>query len=243
MSAIYGPDIRQTDLDRTRLFSLRHSKDGIERYDLYKASSSILLTLVIPEESTSREEETDLLKSPQGLWTVLMINYPRHGSDREHQVHLTPVAQLIRGITVALVTQRTNAESICDLLRHELGACDADGLFDDEHFTKSNTYHRTIQGCNELKDTLDSALRFMKKLREGQIKELSGIVHLQEKPGMQHWTRELEEELFSLKEVRAQVEGLNRRAEESYHTQLTVSSYTVQPLFLKPALPSSKVND
>ncbi|KAF2471941.1 uncharacterized protein BDR25DRAFT_16612 [Lindgomyces ingoldianus] len=217
MSAVDNPAERQIDIDRTPLLSLNHEKpgDNTKNYFLYKASSSTLMTLVIPEESTSREEETQLLKSPQGLWTVLMVNYPRQHFDRELDRHLTPISQFIRGITAALITQRDNAESICDFLRHELQSCDIDGLFDDQHFTKSNTYHRTIQGCSELKDSLDSTFRFMKKLNSGQMKDLRSIVHPQEESGVEHWTREMHEEIFSLRELRAQIEGLNKRAQES----------------------------
>jgi len=217
MSAVDSPTERQSDLDRTPLFSL-HNKamgDHTDKFHLYKASSSTLMTLVIPEESATREEETELLKSPQGLWTVLMINYPHQNYDRELDIHLTPISQFIRGITAALITQRNNAESICDFLRHELQSCDIDGLFDDKHFTKSNTYHCTIQGCNELKDSLDSTFRLMKKTNDGYLRQLRSIAHKQEIPGVEHWTHEMHEELFSLKELRAQVEGLNKRAQES----------------------------
>ncbi|CAI6338730.1 unnamed protein product [Periconia digitata] len=217
MSAVDRPTEQQTDLDRTPILSLYNEMSGnnANNYYLYRASSSTLMTIVIPEESVGREEETQLLKSPQGLWTVLMINYPRRNFDRELEPHLNPISQFTRGITAALVTQRDNAKSICDFLRHELQSCDVDGFLDDEHFTKSNTYHRTIQGCSELKDSLDSTLRFMKKLNDGQLKELRSIVHPQDEPGVQHWTREMHEELFSLRELRAQVEGLSKRAQES----------------------------
>jgi hypothetical protein len=197
--------------------SLHSGKSGEDtnNYYLYRASASTLVTLVIPEESTTREEETQLLKSPQGLWTVLMLNYPCQDHGRELECHLTPISQFFRGITTALITQRENAKSICDFMRRELQSCDLEGFVDDEHFTKSTTYHRTIQGCSELKDSLDSTFRFMKKLNDGQMKELRSIVHLQEKPGVEHWTREMDEELFSLRELRAQIEGLNKRAQES----------------------------
>jgi len=216
MSVVDNPTGRQMDLDRIPLFSLSggNSGSGANKHYLYRASSSILITLVIPEESPTREEETKLLKSSQGLWTVLMINYPRK-DDQELNGYLTPISQFVRGIAAALVTQRHNAESICDFLRHELQSCDVDGLFDDEYFTKSNTYHRTIQGCSELKDSLDSTLRFMTKLDDGPIKELRGIAHPQEKPGVEHWVHSINEELFSLRELRAQIEGLNKRAQES----------------------------
>lgn len=215
MAVANSSSLRQTDLDRVQLLTLRQGDSPSETYHLFKASVSVLLTIVLPDESPSREEEVDLLRNPQGLWTVLMINYPRYHHDREQQEHLTPVAQFIRGITASVVTQRTNAESICDFLRHELGACDTDGLFDDEQFTKSKTYHHTIQGCSELIESLDATLRFLKKTTDGQIKELRSIVHPREELGVRHWTHELEEEIFSVRELRAQVEGLRRRAEES----------------------------
>jgi hypothetical protein len=217
MSPIESPDERQGDLDRAALLPLyigRHGESS-PNYYLFKASTSTLVTIVIPEVSVSREEETELLRSPQGLWTVLMVNYPKSNTDREQDRHLTPISQFIRGITAALITQRENAESICGFLRHELQLCDGNGLFDDERFTKSNTYHRTIQGCSELTDSIDSTIRYMKKIADSQIKELRSIAHPQERAGVEHWTREMHEELFALRELHAEVEGLNKRAQES----------------------------
>lgn len=217
MSAGHSHAERQSVLDQSPLLSMHIGRQdkNLENQYLYKTSFSTLLTIVIPEESRNREEEIDLLKSPQGLWTVLMINYPQLDSHKELDTHLTPVSQFIRGMTAAIITQRHNAESIVDFLRLELQSCDSAGLFDDKNFTKSNTYHRTIQACNELKDSLDSTARFMAKLIAGQLKELRSVVHRDEKPGVEHWSRRMQEELFSLKEITAQVEGLNRRAQES----------------------------
>ncbi|ORY00449.1 hypothetical protein BCR34DRAFT_606246 [Clohesyomyces aquaticus] len=217
MSSVEIPTERHGDLDRSPIFALHSSKEATHttNYHLFKACSSVLLTLVIPEESISRKEEIQLLRSPQGLWTVLTINYPRQNSNRELEEHLTPISQFIRGITAALLTQLHNAESIFGLLGLELQSCDKDGLFDDPQFTKSKTYHRTIQGCNELKDSLDSTFRFMEKLNNGQLKELSSIVHSCEQLGVNHWTREMNDAIYSLRELRIQIEGLNKRALES----------------------------
>lgn len=102
-------------IDRLNLLRpLRNTENQQSTYksqQLHKSSSSVLLTLAIPERSVSREEELLLLKNPKGLWTVLAVNCSmRAFSDEETQKYLTPMAQYLRGIAVCLRTQRTNAE-------------------------------------------------------------------------------------------------------------------------------------
>ncbi|KAF2178421.1 hypothetical protein K469DRAFT_642743 [Zopfia rhizophila CBS 207.26] len=205
-------------IDRTMLFPLHHDKVGNKSSDhsLFKASFSVLLTLVIPEESRSREEEIKLLRLPQGLWTILVVNCPlRFVSDQEPEQHLTPIAQFLRGVTSSLHTQTTNAESIYEILREQLKSCEGGSLFDDEHFTKSTVYHWTIKACDELKEPFDSSLRFVKKFSSSQLLELRRDAHPQEKLGVNLWMRQMEDEIFVLEDLRAQVCALSTQAQES----------------------------
>jgi hypothetical protein len=58
-------------------------------------SSSVLLTVVLPDESQTHEEETGLLTNPQALWTVLIVNGPTgFALDAELPEHLSPTEHL-----------------------------------------------------------------------------------------------------------------------------------------------------
>lgn len=101
-----------------------------------------MLTLVVPEESFSKEEEIGLIESPHALWTVLIANGPtRLALDYEPFEHLSPCAQFLRGITATFFMQRTNAQHLVGVLNDYLQESADDSLFDDEAFTKSKLYH------------------------------------------------------------------------------------------------------
>src|SRR5207247_128579 len=90
---------------------------------LYKAASSVLLSLVVPEEKKSREEAHDLLTKPEALWTVLAINSPLYmakGFQQEPAEFLTPLAQFVRGICGAVNSQRIHFDPILEGLKERL---------------------------------------------------------------------------------------------------------------------------
>ena len=90
---------------------------------LYKASSSVLLTLVVPGEEKHREEAIDLLSKPEAFWNVLVVNSPTQivpGSSPDPTEYLTPVAQFVRGISSAVSSQRLHTDSIFEELRKQL---------------------------------------------------------------------------------------------------------------------------
>ena len=181
-----------------------------------KASSSTLLTLAIPEESKSHEEEMCLLQYPQGLWTVLVVNSPPlfasiHGPAQ----HFTPIAQFIRGITASLCTQRINAQSIYDALRVELKNCDGGSLFDDEHFTKSTTYHLAVKTCDELEASITSSLKFVQRTIDNHIDKLRREAHAIERLGIDYWSQKLDEEVLALEDLQAQIHILGSQVRES----------------------------
>ena len=124
---------------------------------LYKASSSVLLTLVVPQEQPSREEELSLLTSPDALWNVIIVNGSWRmamSSSREPVEYQTPLTQFIRGICGAVVSQKTNMIPILHELKKRLRASENNSLFDDRLFSKSRMYHWII------KLVMTSALRF-----------------------------------------------------------------------------------
>ena len=93
---------------------------------LYKASSSVLLTLVVPDKQESREEALDLLARPEALWTVLVINGPTHVSDgffSDPLEYLTPLAQFVRGICGVINSQRMNIDPVFAELKRQLLEC------------------------------------------------------------------------------------------------------------------------
>jgi hypothetical protein len=205
-------------LDRKHLFSFPNDpRDKTSpKHAVFKATSSALLTIVIPEETPIAEEEVQLLKCPQGLWTVLVVNCSlRLPSDQGPSQHLTPIAQYLRGIVFSLRTQRRNAESIYGILRDRLEDCDDDSLFDDVQFTKSTLYHWTIRACDELRESIASSLRFLRRASGAHINPLCEDAHSYEKSGVEYWKQQLEDEIYALEDFQAQVEVLNARVQES----------------------------
>lgn len=172
--------------------------------------------MAIPKESKSCEEETELLTSPEGLWTVLVVNCPsRFAAQHEPSQHLTPIAQYIRGVTASLYTQRINAESIYETLIDQIRDCGDHSLFDDEHFTKSTLYHWTIKTCDELRESIASSLRFVRRALDSQINGLCKGIHCREKLGVEYWKQNLEDEIYALEELQAQILALNAQVQES----------------------------
>lgn len=205
-------------LDRAIKYPFRPDKDSIglrEQY-LLKASSSVMLTLALPEDSEHHKEETSLLMNPQALWTVLVINGPlRFILDHDRPEHLTPVAQFLRGITASLHVQRSNAQTIFEALKDHLRKHDDDSLFDDEHFTRTRLYHWVIKTCHELCGLMASNLRFIRRLLNDQISTLRGEAHAHEALGIAYWMRRLEEHVSEMDELQAEVHALREQVRES----------------------------
>jgi hypothetical protein len=141
----------EDQIDRVRIFPIHHHKGPAKAREMFllKASSSVLLTLCTPEVSEWCEEEVCLLRTPQALWTVLVINCSAEfASDYQNRNFLTPIAQYVRGITSSMYTQRINAESIYEDLKNWLKHSDSESIFDDEKFTKSTSYHWAVRTCD-----------------------------------------------------------------------------------------------
>ncbi|KAH8728862.1 hypothetical protein GQ44DRAFT_608184 [Phaeosphaeriaceae sp. PMI808] len=205
-------------IDRYSLFQLRQQSSQTPILKIFKASTSVLLTIVVPEESALRQEEMNLLSNPRGLWTVLVINCPlRLASKTVHEpsMHLTPVAQYVRGIACSVNTLRMNAEEIYDHLKDRLDASENGSLFDDENFTKSESYHWTIKTCDTLRETLASSQRYLERALTKQIKKLCEDVQQTERNGVETWKTRLEEEIYLLEELESQVVALNAQVQES----------------------------
>jgi hypothetical protein len=186
------------------------------QFDLSVESTSTLLTMVIPEESVSKEEETELLRNPRGLWTVLVVSTPTDFVSRYKTPHnLTPISQFLRGIVASLCTQGINAQHIHRNLEDVLAHHDNSSIFDDENFTKSILYHRTIKTCGELAESIASNLRFMGRLRKTQLDKLCREAHTHEKPGINYWYHQIEEEMSNLEELREQILALSVQVQES----------------------------
>lgn len=190
--------------------------NNLEGLHLFKASCSILLTLAIPEDSESHDEEIRLLQDPQALWTVVVINSPpQFTSDHEPAQHSTPIAQFIRGITSSVCTQRMNAQYIYDALRDELKNCDDHILFDDEHFTKSTVYHLAIKTCGELDASIGSNLKFMRRTLDSHVTQLCHEAHAHERLGIDYWLQKMKDEAFALEDLQAQINTLGSQVQES----------------------------
>jgi hypothetical protein len=208
----------EDQLDRARIFPFHHRKTpaGSGEIFLFKASSSVLLTLCTPEESKSCEEEVRLLRTPRALWTVLAINSSAEfASDHQTKQYLTPIAQYVRGITSSLHMQRTNAETIYGDMRKWLKDFQSESIFDDEQFTKSTSYHWAVRTCDELSESIASTLRFIRMRAVNAVDKLCREAHAYEKRGIDHWLERMKEEIFALKDLHAQILALRVQVQES----------------------------
>lgn len=184
---------------------------------LYKASTSVLLTLAVPEPAAAHEEDNDLLANPETLWTVLVINAPTQivdGFRQEQPEHLTPLAQFIRGICITLVSQRIHLTCIFAKLKlrfasgrdsHYETDAFSTNLFDDKHFSKSELYHWIIKTCHELSASVESNLGFVQGFKKTDLGLLQGRAHDFERHGVEHWSTMLTEEMSNLERTREEV--------------------------------------
>lgn len=212
---------RAADVDQELLFPSRKPVAGIEFTPVLKATTSVLLTIAVPEESISRREEIDLLTCPQGIWTVMVVNCDERlarDMEQEPTEHLTPIAQYLRGITYSLRTQITNAEFLYDQLKERLARTDDGSLFDDERFTKSNLYHWTVKTCDELRESLTASHRYVIRAFNKQITSLCDKAHDSEQVGVQFWKAGLDAEMYALEELASQISVLNSQVQESVST-------------------------
>lgn len=218
-----GSSTSDLELDQESLFSYQKSNtEGDGHTSIVKTTTSVLLTIALPEASTTNQEELDLLKVPQGFWTVMVANcHERLAQDleREPTLHLTPLAQFLRGLTYSLRTQNVHAEAIYDQLKERLRTSGDESLFDDEHFTKSNLYHLIVKTCDELRESLTASLRFLRREFDNKITKQCENAHESERFGLVYWKTEHEAEMHALEELVAQVAALNASVQESVSAQ------------------------
>ena len=101
----------------------RNDDENVDETRLYRASTSVLLSLVVPEKQLIQEEAVHLLSNPEALWTVLVINAPSRMVEevrQEPEKFLTPLAQFVRGIRCALVSQRIHIVQILKEMKNQL---------------------------------------------------------------------------------------------------------------------------
>ena len=192
--------------------------DGMDKAEptIKTACSSVFMSLVSPEECPSREEEIALLKDPEALWTVLMVNSPPSNTLEEDVAeYLTPIAQYIRGIVACVSVQQAHAQSIFASLKFQLEQHDDNVLFDDDQFTKSRLYHRIIKSCHLLNNSLTASVRFIQRFRDTQLHKLSREAHSYESDGIAHWTQQLNSEVAALEDTAQQFTSLRETVQEN----------------------------
>lgn len=192
-------------------------KANSNRQRLYKASTSILLTIATPDNQASREEELDLLVNPVGLWSVLVVSGSwrmASASNREPLQYQTPLAQFVRGICSAVVSQRTNILPIFHELEERLRDSEDDDLFDDQKFSKSRTYHWIIKSCHDICTSIQINLKFLGDLRANKLPELANKAHEYEKSGLDYWCSKLGEEISDLDKLQMEVNALREQVRE-----------------------------
>jgi hypothetical protein len=98
-------------------------------------------------------------------------------SIRDPVAYQTPVAQYLRGICSAVISQKENMKPILKDLIQRLEATE-DGLFDDKLFRKSQTYHWIIKICYELYASVQTNLEFLGECESSHIHGLLGMAHI-----------------------------------------------------------------
>lgn len=192
--------------------------DTASNPSLFKASSSVLLTLVVPEIQPSRREEQCLLETPQARWTVIVVSgsWQMASASSTHPVeYLSPIAQFVRGICGTVVSQRVNAVPIVQNLKERLDRTENDSLFDDEQFTKSRVYNWAIRMCRQLSDSIHASLRFLKDVQTNRLPRFVSAAHPYEKPALEFWNKRLRDEIHELEGLLDEIKSLREHACES----------------------------
>jgi hypothetical protein len=111
--------------------------------------------------------------------------------------------------------QRTNAQHIIGILNDHLQESYNDSLFDDERFTKSRLYHWVIRTCHELSGSVASNLEHVDKVLNSELNDLIDKAHVHESLGLAHWSKKMKEEINELGRLRAEIQVLREKAQES----------------------------
>ena len=219
----YTPSTATTEstaVDRKSLgyFSPQHSPSyDANRQGLYKASSSVLLTIALPHEQASREEEHSLLSNPEGLWNVLLVSGSWRMASTSYQEPLeyqTPIAQFVRGICSAVISQRVNLLPIIHELNESLRESENGSLFDDRQFRKSRLYHWIIKACHDLCASIRTSLKFLRDFVANRLPDLKRKANVYEKKGIAHWSMRLREEISELDKAQMEVDSLREQVRE-----------------------------
>ena len=189
---------------------------------LYKATSSVLLTIATPQKQISREEENGFLSNPEGLWNVIVVNgnwRMASTSNLDPVEYQTPLAQFIRGICSAVISQRTNILPMVHELHEQVRASEDDSLFDDRQFSKSRMYHWIIKTCHDICTSIQTNLKFLHDFRSNRLPELRNKAHSYEERGLEYWSLRLREEISELDKVQMEVDALREQVRElvSFH--------------------------
>jgi hypothetical protein len=179
-----------------------------------------MLTIVVPELTNNAPEHVELLRDPQGLWTVLAVNVPPGlGVDQGAHEHLTPISQYFRAISAAIITAKIHQQAILAALKDKLRSQEGGSLIDDEEFTKSNLYHWSVRTCDELQTQNAATLRFLRHTITTHITKLHLEAHSSEKEGVDHWRARLDEEIFQLDDLQSQILALKTQVHEDVSDQ------------------------
>lgn len=189
------------------------------------------MTIFLPEESTSRWEELDLLAQSRVLWNILTVNCmgKRSSNTEEHHHALpTPVAQFLAGIYSALRIQTIDEQNILDTMKSRLARSDDMRLFDDGEFTKSHLYHWAVKTCDTVCHSISTTLRFVERLSNDFIPNLSAKTRPSDRSLIDFWLQKWTQEVSDLKELREEFLSCRQNVQER------VMKNKVYSLELKP---------
>ncbi|OAL53577.1 hypothetical protein IQ07DRAFT_313783 [Pyrenochaeta sp. DS3sAY3a] len=214
-------------LDRTPVFPFHNPDTAPSPTGIYpvRASTSAMLTIVVPELTNNAPEHVDLLRNPQGLWTVLAVNVPPGlGVDQGAHAHLTPISQYFRAISTAIITARIHQQAIVTAIKDKLRSQEAGSLIDDEEFTRSNLYHWSVRTCDELQTQNAATLKFLRRTITTHVAKLHREAHSSEEQGVDHWRARLDEEIFQLDDLQSQILALKIQVQEDRNAMHQVMS-------------------
>jgi DNA repair ATPase RecN len=163
-----------------------------------------------------------LLENPEGLWNVVVVNGSwrlASTSKRDPLEYQTPLAQFVRGICSAVISQRTNILPILHELEEQLRDSEDDNLFDDRQFSKSRTYHWIIKTCHDICTSIQISLKFLTDFRTSRLPELSRKAHGYERTGVEYWTMKLGEEISELDKMQTEINALREQVRELVSSQ------------------------
>ncbi|KAK6525285.1 hypothetical protein TWF694_005430 [Orbilia ellipsospora] len=198
---------------------------------LYKSISSVLLTLVDPggkkSESADCASLRYLLNKPDTRWTVVVINAPRMMAEslhRDPKEELTPLIQLIKGISAVIYTFKLNLRGALEKLDSAISLASENGFqshqtpshlpSDDVDYSLLQFYHSVIVLTFSLLKFLDTHSNYARSFTKSQLPLILENAHISEGKGIDKGLKNLSLELDELQLLHTQMTQFRNHVRE-----------------------------